>query len=99
MFSADQVRIEGQTAQHQGTSDLGTTVTRTFCPSCGSPIYGRNTGAPDFITLTAGTFDDPDTLAPEVIVFTEDRCAWDPIDPSLPAFETQPAWDPAAASK
>ncbi|PCI51008.1 MAG: hypothetical protein COB49_03130 [Alphaproteobacteria bacterium] len=32
--------------------------TRVFCPACGSSLYGRNSGAEEYLTITPGTLDD-----------------------------------------
>jgi hypothetical protein len=94
-FPADRIRVAGDVAQFQLRSERGSMVTRTFCPRCGSPLFGRNTGMDGFVTVSVGTLDDPDAVMPQVVIFARTRRHWDAMDPGLPTFETQPDWEPA----
>ncbi|MDQ0463318.1 hypothetical protein QO010_001066 [Caulobacter ginsengisoli] len=94
MFAAEGVTLTGPVARYELTADSGATVTRIFCPRCGSPLFGMNTGMPGFMTVTLGTLDDSDHLAPQVVVFARNRRAWDVMDPAVQTFETQPGWTP-----
>jgi hypothetical protein len=94
MFAQDGVRLEGPVATYSFASEAGNEVTRLFCGTCGSPLFGKNTGMPGFMTVTLGTLDDPE-LTPQVVVFARSRRAWDVMDETLPTFEAQPAWKPA----
>ncbi|MEO7093090.1 MAG: GFA family protein, partial [Polyangiales bacterium] len=61
-------------------------VTRSFCPTCGSQLFGRNTGMAGFTTVAAGTLDDPDLVVPQVVVFARTKRRWDPSDAALPTY-------------
>jgi hypothetical protein len=98
MFPDAAIRVTGEVASFTLTSEQGNTVTRLFCPNCGSPLFGRNTGMPGFMTVMLGTLDESDALVPQVAIFTRTRRPWDTIDPAVPAFETQPGWKPGGAS-
>jgi hypothetical protein len=95
MFPVDAVVVAGQPAEYSLRSDSGNTVTRVFCGSCGSPLLGRNTGMPGFVTISLGLFDDSSSFKPEVAIFARSRCAWDREDASVATFEAQPEWRPA----
>ena len=95
MFPVDRFRLTGTAAEHQLRSDNGNDVTRVFCPACGSPICGRNTAMPGFVTISLGTFDDSSAFVPEVVVFARNRKPWDTMDTSLATFAAQPPWRPA----
>jgi hypothetical protein len=94
MFPADKILIRGDVSEFRLESEAGSVVTRTFCPKCGSPLFGRNTRMAGFMTVTAGTLDDPNSLEPQVVVFARTRRDWDMMDGALPTFDTQPAWKP-----
>ncbi len=96
MFPADRFHLTGPVQEYQLESSQGTRVTRTFCPTCGSPVFGRNDGSPDHVTITLGTLDDPDAFTPEVVIYTRSRPRWDAIAPDLESFDTQPGWTPDA---
>lgn len=95
MFAFRNVEISGALAEYSLTSNAGNTVIKAFCQNCGSNISGRNSGTPDHVTLSLGTFGDPANFEPEVIVFAENRCGWDLMDETLPSFTGQPEWKPA----
>ncbi len=95
MFAEDGIRLHGEPASFSLVSEAGNTVTRLFCATCGSPLFGRNSGMPGVITVMLGTLDEPAPLTPQVAIFTRSRRAWDPIDPTVVSFEAQPSWTPA----
>ena len=94
MFPVDRFRLTGQTAEYELVSDKGTKVTRVFCPACGSPVFGCNTGMVGYVTITLGTLDDASGFAPQVVIFDRNRKPWDTMDESLPTFAAQPDWQP-----
>jgi hypothetical protein len=96
VFNAEDVEMVGETATYSVKADSGNTMTRHFCPTCGARMYAVNTGRPDKMILTAGTFDDSSWFAAEVVLYTKSRPAWDATGDSVPAFEAMP---PAPAAK
>ena len=97
MFPADKMRLMGQVTEFKVKSDNGNEVTRVFCPACGSPILGRNSGMEGYLTIALGTVDDSSGFEPQVVVFARNRKPWDIMDESLPTFEAQPNWKPGDA--
>jgi len=95
MFAEDGVSLSGDPATFSLMSEGGNTVTRLFCDKCGSPLFGKNSGMPGFMTVSLGTLDTPDLLTPQVAIFARTRRHWDVMDTSLPTFDTQPGWKPA----
>ena len=94
MFAHNAVTLHGDVRTFQYQSDVGSTVTKAFCPNCGSPIYGKNTRSPDHVTLTLGTMDNANDLRIEVVIFERDKPHWDCIGENVVSFETQPDWTP-----
>ncbi len=94
MFPVDRFRLSGPVAEYTLTSEKGNTVTKVFCPACGSPILGRNTGMEGFVTITLGTLDDASEFEPQVAIFARNRQPWDVMDESLPTYAAQPDWRP-----
>ena len=95
MFAEEGVTLIGAPATFSLTSEGGNTVTRLFCGTCGSPLFGKNTGMPGFMTVTLGTLDVPDTLKPQVAIYARTRRHWDAMDPSVATFDAQPGWKPS----
>lgn len=94
MFPSGRFKLSGPIREYVLRSAAGNQVTRVFCPSCGSPILGRNTGMPGFVTVSLGTIDDSSTLQPSVAIFARNRKAWDTMDASIATFDAQPEWRP-----
>lgn len=90
MFPKAAIKMTGTTQEHQRKADSGNTVTRGFCPTCGSPIYGKTTGMPDGMAIHVGSLDDPGAFAPQFVVYTASGRGWDKLDPALPTFERMP---------
>ena len=95
MFPEECIDLRGDPATYSTVSAAGNTVTRLFCRTCGSPLFGRNTGMPGVMTVMAGTLDAPESLAPQVAIFTRSRRPWDPLDPSVSSYDAQPGWKPS----
>jgi hypothetical protein len=95
MFPTARFRLEGAVSEYTLRSDAGNEVTRVFCPACGSPILGRNTGMPGFVTVSLGLVDDSAEFEPAVRIFARNRKPWDGAPEDLPTFEAQPSWKPA----
>lgn len=83
-------KVTGKTTAFDITADSGNTVTRHFCPTCGSPIYSTNPGMGDMVFIRASSLDDPEVFKPQVVVYTKSRPSWDVTGEGLPAFEGMP---------
>jgi hypothetical protein len=79
------VTITGELKFFDQSADDGATVSRGFCPVCGSPVLGRTTGYPDILMIHAASLDDPALFKPQKTVWSSARPPWDYPDPGLPA--------------
>ena len=64
------MKMRGKTSTFDHKADRGNTLTKHFCPRCGSPMYTENEIRPTMIGLRAGVINE---LA--VIVLAEQRQA------------------------
>ena len=90
MVAADALRIEGQTRAYAWTADSGSTVTTSFCPTCGSPLFGESSGFPGMMAFRVASLDDPSAIAPQMVVYTKRMPPWDHLIPGVPAFPEMP---------
>lgn len=100
MFPEGALMLTGMLSEYSRLADSDATVTRYFCPICGSGIYARSSGMPGVITVNVGALDEPGRILMQMRVYDRSRRAWDAIDPGLPAFEATPPMQqqpPAAA--
>ena len=75
IFPEDAVTIEGETRGYAG---------RSFCPRCGSPVFGR---WDDEIGVNLGALDAPDQLVPTYELWTIRRESWLPPFPRVNGYE------------
>ena len=86
----DAVNITGALKYYESRADSGNTFSRGFCPTCGSRVFGKSSGFPQFLLITAGSLDDPSRFKPSMDFFTASAQAWDHMNPMLPKFPKQP---------
>ncbi len=89
-FAKEDVNISGPTTGYTTTTDSGNQSTRYFCPTCGSRVYGLNSGRPGTITLPVGCMDDHGWFSPNAVVYTKYRNDWDMTRTDIPNFEEMP---------
>ena len=89
-FKVDDVDIKGETKSYDSVTDSGSTITRYFCPICGSRLFGTNSTSKNIIGISVGTLEDSSWFKPELIVYNKRKPDWDFMDESVPAFEEMP---------
>jgi len=75
IYPADAVEVEGETGSYAG---------RSFCPRCGSPVFGRSG---DEIELNLGSLDEPNQFKPTYELWTIRREDWLPAFPRVRSYE------------
>lgn len=77
------VTLNGEVKFYDQLADDGATVSRGFCPHCGSPIIGKTSGHADKFLFTAASLDDPTSFKPQQVMYHECAQPWDTVDPAL----------------
>lgn len=72
------------------TGDSGNTVSRGFCPACGSPLFSRLSGLSEVVGIRVGSLDDPSQYQPRLDMFVASAQPWDCMHPDLPKFAGYP---------
>ena len=58
------------------------------CPSCKVAVWSNYAGAGDAVRfIRVGTLDEPDTLPPDIHIFTMSKQPWVVIPPGMPAVQ------------
>lgn len=83
VVSKNSTTVIGEMAFYDQKADSGNTVSRGFCPNCGSPMINRATAYPDHLVVNTATLDDPSIFGPSNVLFTESSQPWDHIDLKL----------------
>ena len=94
MFPTSALTLSGRTAEYVSTADSGHTMTRRFCPACGTPLFSQGTARPDIMVVRVGALDDPEIARPSGTIWTTSAPSWGHVDPDLPATEGQPPAPP-----
>ena len=65
---------------------------RGYCAECGSRLTGgeNREGTTGMVGINAGSLDDPSWFRPQMAIFASDAQPWDPMDSSLPKYDTYP---------
>jgi hypothetical protein len=95
MFPSAALQVTGATGQHEKTADSGNTVTRRFCPTCGTQLFSDSTGRQGITVVRLGTLDDPSSIQPTANIWTASAPLWACFDASLERFEKSPPAAPA----
>lgn len=89
-FPANMVSITGDVKYYDSKGKSGKTVSRGFCPNCGSQLFGKPEAFPDMIAIRAGSLDDTSQYKPQIDLYTSHGADWDVMDESLPKFPEMP---------
>ncbi|MEP7240204.1 MAG: GFA family protein [Devosia sp.] len=84
------VGLDGDIAAFARPANSGATLTRSFCPTCGTPLLARSSRAPHLAMLPAGLFGATAApwYLPNQLIFARSHRDWDLIDPELPQHAT-----------
>jgi hypothetical protein len=75
-FTAEKVKITGQSNAYIRKADSGNQITLHFCPECGSTVYYHPSDKPDVVVVPIGSFADPEFLPPRVSVYESMQHPW-----------------------
>lgn len=62
-------------------------VKRSFCDTCGAPLFYENRNFPENIYIQIGSFDEPELLPPDRHTWVADRISWHEISDGLKQYE------------
>lgn len=79
--------LQGDLQDHVVPGGSGNAHTIRRCSQCGVALWSHyarlgTLGA----GLRTGTLDDPDSVTPDVVIFTESKMPWVPLPEGIPAF-------------
>jgi hypothetical protein len=89
-YPAEAVTLSGDARTYTQAGGSGADVVRTFCPSCGTTVFGHPTVMGDVRAVRAGTLDDPSGLTMVFAVYCGVAVDWDQPPAGLKAFATMP---------
>jgi len=98
IFRTETFELAGETTAYVSTADSGSTMSRRFCPKCGTPLFSESSSRPDVMVVRVGALDDPELGRPTSAIWTASAPSWTHIDDSLPQTKGQPAAVPSSGS-
>ena len=84
------VTITGEVKYYDVKGDSGNILSRGFCPTCGSRLFGRPAVMSEVMGILAGSLDDPSGHKPAIDIYTASAQPWDYLNPELPKFPKAP---------
>jgi hypothetical protein len=94
-FLLDSITTEGDLSWFENIADSGNTTWRAFCPTCGSHVFTKGSGAPKFCGVRLSMIDEGAAIAPQAVIWTDSAPKWAALDPSLPHFPKAPPAPPS----
>lgn len=82
--------LKGAPKAYDVVAESGNTVSRKFCPDCGTPLFSELTAAPDIWIVKAGSLDNPGILRPSMHIWCDSSQPWMPSEDGLPHFPRNP---------
>jgi hypothetical protein len=80
--------LSGQPERVLTPSDSGKGQTIVRCPNCSIALWSHYAGAGESLCfIRVGTLDSPDSLPPDIHIFTASKQPWVILPPDKPAFE------------
>jgi hypothetical protein len=90
IVSAASTRITGEPGTYTVTGASGGKTTRSFCSTCGTPIFTRGEAVPDFMSIRFSTLDNSTDFKPMLDIWTSRAQPWTCFDQAIPKFEQSP---------
>ncbi len=90
LVSPDTLKISGASIDYTMKGSSGKDVTRTFCPQCGSYVFGEPSILEGLRTVSGATLDNPEDYKPDADIWVEHLQDWDILDPNTTKFDRSP---------
>ena len=89
-FSENNVEINGKLSSFKHISDTGSTMTKFFCPCCGSLNVWKKWLKKNVISIRAGTVDQINKIKPTINIFMDSKVPSTSIDKKLKQTNRMP---------
>jgi hypothetical protein len=89
VFRTEGLKRIGQVSKYFSSADSGNVMRRSFCGTCGTPLFSEARNRLEFMVVRAGALDDPDAGRPASFIWTASAPNWGLISPDLPSHDGQ----------
>lgn len=90
LFPSDALTLAGEIRDYAITADSGNRMHRSFCPTCGTPLFNRGSRRPEVLVVRVGALDHPERFPPGTQIWASRRPAWVEGLLHIPAVAGQP---------
>jgi hypothetical protein len=90
IFRTDGFTCSGAVSEFVSNADSGSVMRRSFCPTCGTPLFSKSDRRPHLLVVRAGALDDPEIGRPSAFIWTASAPSWGYIDMDMENYEGQP---------
>jgi hypothetical protein len=80
----------GELAAYTKSADSGRSLSRMFCPECGTPLIWTGEGFPGAVLVSLSSLDDPEAFAPVHEGWTDSALSWCRIRDDIESFSGRP---------
>lgn len=94
MVPAEALTVTGEVADYVKTAASGNEITRQFCPRCGTHLFAKSSGRPQFRVVRVGNLDQPSSIRPTMNIWAASAPGWACLDPDIERIEQQPTPPP-----
>ena len=84
------IKIAGSPITYAVRASSGAKTTRSFCSSCGSPLFTTGEAMSDFTSIRFTTFDDTSDFRPTLDIWTSSAAPWVCLNKESPRFSQSP---------
>lgn len=90
-FKAEDVAVtKGTTKSFAHTADSGNSLSKEFCGTCGSQLFGSGSGRPGLKSVKIGTMDDVGSIRPTVSVYVSKALPFTIVPTDTKNFDKMP---------
>ena len=94
MVPEDQLEINGEVSIFSHKAKIGNNMTKRFCKTCGTLMFGNSSGRKNVVSIRAGGVDQTDIINPVMNVFVDSKISSTPINNYLPQASEMPQGEP-----
>jgi hypothetical protein len=84
------LHLTGALTKFARRGDSGAEVVRSFCPICGTTVFGCPSAMPGVSMVRAGTLDNPASITPMMAIYGSRAVHWDQPPAGLQVFAEMP---------
>jgi hypothetical protein len=86
----DTLSVQGKLNSFSKPGDTGQSMTRSFCPECGSGVLDEAAVMPGLVMINVGSLDDPSWVKPGMQIYCDSAQPWVELGGGMQSFAKMP---------